>query len=93
MKSVFDKVCSVYCTSCAVCIVQVVPCVLYKVGSLYCTRWAVCIVQGGQQGESRIFYRQLFPSASPMLSAFGSVKVKCIENINFFEFEVTFLYF
>ena len=65
VKSVFDKVCSVYCISCAVCIVQGVQFVLYRVGSLYCTGWAAGRVKN-----------ILFPSASPMLSAFGSVKVK-----------------
>ena len=48
VQRVLFKVCSVYCTRCAMCIVQGLKCVLYKVCSVHCTRYVVCIVKGGQ---------------------------------------------
>ena len=41
-----EKVSSVNCTRCAVCIVQGVHILLYKVWSVYRTRFEVCIIQG-----------------------------------------------
>ena len=53
------KVCSVYCTRCAVCIVQSVQCALYKVCSVYCTRCAVCIVHTTDQQNLALTKRTL----------------------------------
>ena len=38
-----SKLCNVYCTWCAVCIVQGVQCAMYKVCCVYCTMYALCI--------------------------------------------------
>ena len=42
--------------------------------------------QTGRARESRIFYRQVYPSATPKFSDFGYDKVKCIEKNHFFFF-------
>ena len=46
VQCLFYKVCRVYCTRCAVCIVHGLPYVLYKTCSMYCTRCSLCIVKG-----------------------------------------------
>ena len=49
VQCVLEKLSGVYCTWCAVCIVQRIQCVLIKVCCLYCPRCAVCIVHSDQQ--------------------------------------------